>query len=289
MNLAELQSIRDTERSKDSLQSLDASFYEEVADYLAELRTERDRVAAEVSDPFGDPAISRLTDELKTGERTVEAIYERRVGKLVKLASFTAAGIPTDEEGLTVEEKALFDSVVEQIESNRHRVLETLLDPDGDGGADDSSVPTEETGTDVHEMASTSVQRDDAPPSDQPLSPDQPTEADVAPRASGSTTGEAPPADADAMDTVTADGKGTSNETGDGVPGDEQGGDSTPVTDEATGSSGPERTTVRITCDVGEIVGVDDRAYDLSTDDVVALPTENAGPLLERDAAEPLE
>ncbi|MFC7195250.1 hypothetical protein ACFQL4_12200 [Halosimplex aquaticum] len=35
--------------------------------------------------------------------------------------------------------------------------------------------------------------------------------------------------------------------------------------------------------------GVDQRAYDLSTDDVVQLPEANAGPLVERDAAERLD
>jgi DNA replication factor GINS len=50
-----------------------------------------------------------------------------------------------------------------------------------------------------------------------------------------------------------------------------------------------ERTTVRITRDVGEVFGVDERAYELSADDVVTLPSENAGPLVERDAAERLD
>jgi DNA replication factor GINS len=50
-----------------------------------------------------------------------------------------------------------------------------------------------------------------------------------------------------------------------------------------------DRRTVRITDDVGEIFGVDQREYDLSTDDVVTLPADNADPLVEQDAAEPLE
>jgi DNA replication factor GINS len=46
---------------------------------------------------------------------------------------------------------------------------------------------------------------------------------------------------------------------------------------------------VRITSDVGEIFGVDQRAYDLTAEDVVTLPEANAGPLVERDAAERLD
>jgi len=51
----------------------------------------------------------------------------------------------------------------------------------------------------------------------------------------------------------------------------------------------PDRVTVRITADVGEIVGVDGTAYDLQADDVVTLPEENAMPLVEKDAATRVE
>ena len=50
-----------------------------------------------------------------------------------------------------------------------------------------------------------------------------------------------------------------------------------------------DRVMLRMTADVGEILGVDDRAYDLESEDVVSLPRQNAEPLLEREAAERLE
>ena len=50
-----------------------------------------------------------------------------------------------------------------------------------------------------------------------------------------------------------------------------------------------DRTTVRITQDVGEVFGVDEQTYHLSAEDVVTLPEVNATPLVERDAAEPLD
>ncbi|MFC6794065.1 hypothetical protein ACFQFH_06520 [Halobaculum halobium] len=40
---------------------------------------------------------------------------------------------------------------------------------------------------------------------------------------------------------------------------------------------------------MGQILGVDEREYELASDDVVTLPTANADPLLQRDAAEPIE
>jgi len=50
-----------------------------------------------------------------------------------------------------------------------------------------------------------------------------------------------------------------------------------------------DRETVRITDDVGRIFGVDEREYELSREDVVTLPAENATPLVERDVADPLD
>ena len=299
MNLEELQAIRDTERSKDSLQSLDATFYAEVAEYLAELRAERDGLAADVSDPFGDPAIRRLSDEIETGERTVEAIYERRVGKLVKLASFAAAGIPTDEEGLTVEEKALFDSVVEQIEANRQRILDSLVDPDGAESdvesADPAADPTVDVGAGTAETASAPTPHDGDSSPVSSVAADAVTETDDFSRSTGVTvdgeTVEASGSTDGPDDEVVAaiDGMADDGNVDDGMAHGHVTDEAEQTAKAATESSGPERTTVRITRDVGEIFGIDERAYDLSTDDVVTLPTENAKPLVQRDAAEPLE
>ena len=69
-----------------------------------------------------------------------------------------------------------------------------------------------------------------------------------------------------------------------GQSGDEPADDS-----EGEQASGPDRTTVRITRSIGEIFGVDEREYVLEAEDVVALPTANAEPLVARDAAEKLE
>ncbi|MFB6303649.1 MAG: hypothetical protein ABEH47_00660, partial [Haloferacaceae archaeon] len=129
MNLEELRDVRRTERQRDGLQDLRESFYRDVAAYLADLKAERERAAERADDPFSDPEVRRLTDEIETAEDVVESIYERRVGKVVKRASFAAAGMTHDEEGLTDEERDLFDDLVARIERNRERVLESL-DPD---------------------------------------------------------------------------------------------------------------------------------------------------------------
>ena len=112
MNLDELRTVQHKERQKDSLQHLRPTFYGDVGEYIADLEAERDRVAEAADDPFSSPDVGRLTDEIETAKDVVEAIYERRMGKLVKQASLAAAGMPADDEGLTAEESDLFSDLV---------------------------------------------------------------------------------------------------------------------------------------------------------------------------------
>lgn len=222
MNLEELRRIREEERAKDSLQDLHEDFYEEVGTYIDELRHERDEAAANAPDPFNDETVQRLSDELGTAERIVEALYERRVGKIVKRASFEAADMGGDRGGMTAEEQELCEAIVARIRENRERVLDTVSTTDA-----------------------------------------QPAQEDLDPYHRGQ---ESP---ADQEESASTTDKQTSDQ---------------PEEDDDTA-----RTTVRITQDIGEIVGIDDRAYELETDDIVSLPTINAKPLLERGVAEPLD
>ena len=126
MNLDELQTARDRERQTDKLQQLRESFYQDAAEFIQQLRRERDRVAERADDPFDAPEVNQLTDEINTAETTVEALYEKRIGKLVKAASFDAAGLPCEVDGMTAEEQDLFDNLVGDIKQNRHRVMSIL-------------------------------------------------------------------------------------------------------------------------------------------------------------------
>ena len=142
MDLNELQSVQSRERQTDSLQQLRATFYRDAADYIADLESERDAAAERADDPWNAPEVGRLNDDIDTAKDTVEAIYERRVGKIVKIASLAAADMPTNDEGLTEEEQALFDRLVTAIEENREGVFAILdgedppVDPTDVGAAD---------------------------------------------------------------------------------------------------------------------------------------------------------
>jgi DNA replication factor GINS len=333
MNLDELQSVQARERQSSDLQHLRASFYREVGGFIRELAAERAEAVEAADHPFSAPAVRQLSDDIETAEQTVEAIYERRVGKVVKKASIAAAGMPVDDDGLTDEEAALFDDLVERIEDNRESVLSALdddaaidLGPSNTGaGTDDgeegAGTGEEVTAAELMDETEPSASGDEAasmgtpaPDSDAPDPPDiqatdpndpeppdpnpndpEPTEADPSdPEPTESEPPDPEPADA------TTNGPPDPDAGTDGDPDPPETGtderEPSPDADDgmepgatARGVPGVPRTTVRITAEVGEIVGADDRDYDLSPEDVVTLPEPNAEVLLDNDAAERLE
>lgn len=297
MKLDELQSVQSRERQTDQLQQLRATFYEEAGKFVAQLREERDRAAERADDPFDAPEVNRLTDDIKTAEQTVEAIYERRVGKIVKMASLAAADMPTEDGGLTQEERALFETMVEAIEGNREHVLDVIAGEGptgavGDAGADTTASATPDTTTEPEASASTRQEV-----------ADRSNTADTEPTVDAADImGGGDGAAATSEDTSTSHRVDESTETAPSAPtesDDMPAGEALSAADDGPAgaqsndpdppTSDVDRKTVRITDDVGEIFGVDQRSYDLSTDDVVTLPADNADPLVERDAAEPLE
>ncbi|WP_128476132.1 hypothetical protein [Halorussus pelagicus] len=323
MNIDELRTVQSKERSKDSLQHLRESFYADVADYIADLKDRRDRAAQQTDSPFDDPEVNRLTDEIKTAEDVVEAVYERRVGKIVKRASLAAAGMPADEEGLTSEEQDLFDGLVERIESNKEDVLDVLAgEKESPAGASPTPTPAEgaagETGADPTQPTGASA-RDEPTAHDPNAAPDpgdppaaatsdsgeDVSAADVMGGGDDSTSGTDDasdtqrPAAAEAAAIADASGEGPAGAAGGQSPGGESPVESADAPAEQPASGGDadddplagldERVTVRVTDDVGEIFGVDERTYDLASEDVVTLPEANAAPLVERGAAEELE
>ena len=271
MNLEDLRAAQSRERATDGLQDLRESFYGDVAEYLESLKERREDAASAATDPFGDPEVQELTDKIETAEQVAEAIYERRMGKLVKQASLAAAGVPDDQDGLTAEELDLYTDLVARIEENKSHVLDVISgdvdreDAYADADATDALDASAESssGADSSAAAAMGGGLDDA-------------------------TDDASAGD-DSAPTATDDAPGTANAdagaSADASPGDEtvDGGEST------DGGESFDRTTVRLTRDVGEIFGVDERPYTLEAEDVVTLPEENAEPLVEKGAAEKLD
>lgn len=266
MDIEELRAVQTRERSSSDLQELRESFYADVAEYLEGLRAERDRLAAERDDPYDDEVI-RVNDEIDSAQRVVESIHERRVGKVVRQASFTANDMGDVPEGLTAEERALFEDLVERIQSNRDRVLD-IVSGDASGPA---SRPPPSSDPDEADDSETEVE----PPAEEEDAEDHSTAAAV-------------------MDEGVTDG-GAGTSTIQSSDGQRTGGQVQKPEPSETGQpperagAEVERERVRITSEVGEIFGLDERVYDLRQEDIVTLPSENVGPLVERGAAERLD
>jgi DNA replication factor GINS len=297
MNLDELQSAQSRERQASGLQHLRSSFYADVGTFIQQLQDERAHAVEAADDPFSSPDIRQLTDDIETAKQTVEALYERRVGKVVKMASISAAGMPVDDDGLTDEERALFDTLVARIEANREEVLSVLdgnapsvsceiddgpTEPATDTTPEPAPDPTPEAPPDLPSEGATSAGADAA--SFMGEGPSEPA-SDPTPEAPPDTPPNVPPDTPPERDSVPVHETSGSGAAAEPEPEPE------PETPASARESEPavSRTTVRITRDIGEIFGTDQRTYHLAAEDVVTLPEDNAEPLIQRDAAEKIQ
>ncbi|MCG1003625.1 MULTISPECIES: hypothetical protein [Halobacterium] len=284
MNLEDLRAAQTRERATDGLQELRDSFYGDVASYIADLKDRREAAANAADDPFGDPEVQELTDKIETAEQVAEAIYERRMGKLVKQASLAAAGMPDDADGLTEEERALYGDLVDRIESNKNHVLDVIS-----GDAEPSSADPDDAESGPLGDATDRTPTDPTPEPDSEPAADSSAAAAMGGGLDDADAEPAPEPDADEADSETdrvpADPEPPEAVAEDleRVAGDER------ASEDAEADGDVARTKVRVTDDVGEIFGVDERPYTLEAEDIVTLPEENAKPLVEKDAAEKLD
>jgi DNA replication factor GINS len=121
MDLEDLRAAQADERRSEKLQELSDSFYDDAAEYIKELREERDAC----EDPYSEDA-QRLNDALKSARQVTEAIYERRVGKVVKMASLAANGHTATKDRMTREERDMFSNIVDEIRANQQQIEDIL-------------------------------------------------------------------------------------------------------------------------------------------------------------------
>ncbi|MFC7070580.1 hypothetical protein ACFQL9_13080 [Halobaculum lipolyticum] len=103
MNFEDLEWRKQTERETGSLQSLPDDWYDDLVAYLDD-------------DALDDP-------ERRSAEAIADGLVDRRLGKIVKLASWDAADAPTDTSPLTTPEAALYADLVECLERFRAETL----------------------------------------------------------------------------------------------------------------------------------------------------------------------
>jgi DNA replication factor GINS len=132
MNLEDLREIQIEERTRSDLQPLLDSFYADVSKCIQNLRVERENILEGGIDAVDAKTVRRIEDEIRTVGEVVEAIYDRRVGKILKGASLTAAGLGKRDGSLAGVEVELFRNLVELLQKNRIEILERTSSEKGD-------------------------------------------------------------------------------------------------------------------------------------------------------------
>jgi len=118
MNLEDLRLIQANERRSQGLQALERDFYGNVRIYINGL---------EDSKRHADDARQAMIDnELQSARRVIDDIFQRRLGKIVKMASTRAFGLDIHPEGATQEEQKIFEQLVSSIQEGKSEILGSI-------------------------------------------------------------------------------------------------------------------------------------------------------------------
>ncbi len=114
------------EKSREELQALDASFFNDVVDYLEEKKN----IAGQNKDSlFSDSEKEKTEHQIKNIKKILKELYERREKKILNMA-INKSRIKTqliDSNALLEEERKLFEMLVFQLDYHRMHILGNLL------------------------------------------------------------------------------------------------------------------------------------------------------------------
>ena len=240
MNLDDLKVIRSNERSSRKLTQLKPDFYLDINAYLNSLKISKDE---------------KKKDELDNALKVIEAIYDKRVAKIIKLASLKAKGHAEDVP-LTEEELKIYNGIYQIFTKYKDRML----------GLEKSGVMNNRVvnGLVKDGKVSNNVERvsDSVPPEDTAINAD----GEHAAQAS-----------------ITAASENDEDFIRSAPTERESEGDDTRTLIQESGNI--KYVIVRILADIPTFVGLDGRNYKLSKEDVVVLPEGNAKTLCNRNLA----
>lgn len=240
MNLDDLKVIRSNERSSRKLTQLKPGFYVDVKAYLNSLRASKDQ---------------KKKDELDNALNVIGAIYDKRVAKIIRLASLNPKGHAEDVP-LTEEELKIYNGIYQIFTQYR----DLMLGVEKSGVINDrdvNSLTKDRKVSDKIERVSDSV-----PPEDTAIN----AEDEHAVRAR-----------------ITAASENGEDFTRSAPTERESEGDDTRTLIQESGNI--KYIRVRILADIPTFVGLDGRDYKLSKEDVLVLPEGNAKTLCNRNLA----
>lgn len=122
MNLDDLRLIQVKERRSEGLQELERDFYGQVRTYIQALEADKNKVEAV-------PQAMKIDDELRSVRSVIEGIFNRRIGKIVKMASSRAGGLQESPKGATPEELDLFEQLTDLILRSRTIIMDPAIKP----------------------------------------------------------------------------------------------------------------------------------------------------------------
>jgi len=116
------------ERTKEELQEIAESYFDDVAEYLSQKY--EILLSTKADDVFSLPEKEKTQKELINIRRVVKEIYERRQKKVMRIAmdKVKAPASIVDISRFLKEEKELFDKVTSLLEEHRENVLELMLE-----------------------------------------------------------------------------------------------------------------------------------------------------------------
>ncbi len=240
MNLDDLKVIRSNERSSRKLTQLKPDFYLDVKAYLDSLRARKDQ---------------RKKDELVNALNVIEAIYDKRVVKIIRLASLRAKGLVKDAP-LTDEELEIYDGIYQLFTGYRDLMLGVGVSGEVSNGDTDSMTKDKLT-TDNLERTSDGVPHEDAAMNVKEKQTIQLGIAAVSEKGEDGTRGAPVDDELEIDDTRTL----------------------------IQESKNIKYVIVRVLADIPAFIGLDGRDYKLSKEDVVVLPEGNAKTLCNRNLA----
>lgn len=116
MDIEELGTILRKEKGTGTLQELSDDFCGDVENYIASLEGEKREADGRWSE--------HVEDEIRSARGKVEDIINRRIGKIVKLAS---SGVKTLPKGILEEEERIFEGVKRHVEEGKERIFALML------------------------------------------------------------------------------------------------------------------------------------------------------------------
>lgn len=240
MNLDDLKVIRSNERSSRKLTQLKPDFYLDVKVYLNSLRANKDQ---------------KKKDELDNALNVIGAIYDKRVAKIIRLASLNPKGHAEDVP-LTEEELKIYNGIYQIF--TKYRDLMLGLEKGGViNDRDINSLTKDRKESDKIEHVSDSV---------------SPEDTEINAEDEHAVRARITPASENGEDfTLSAPTESESE------------GDDTRTLIQESGNI--KYVIVRILADIPTFVGLDGRNYKLSREDVVVLPEGNAKTLCNRNLA----